>query len=119
MVKRYRAYKVMCYYANVLTHNHAITLADESARLRFTVVKWCRGTMVVWYCDVMLVRCLGIVVAWYRGVVASNYHGSNVPEYICARASCKLGELRAASWSCNQKFNIILTKRAEKIFCHN
>lgn len=46
MVKWYRAYKVMCYYANVLTHNHAITLADESAPSRFTTVKWCRGVMV-------------------------------------------------------------------------
>lgn len=119
MVKWYHACRVTRYRANVLTCDHAITLADESARLRFTVVKWCRGAMVVWYRGVVVVRCLGIVVAWYRDNVVSNYHGSNAPEYIHARASCKLSELRAASWSRNQKFNIILTKRAGKIFCHN
>lgn len=93
MVKWYHVCKVTRYCANVLTHNHAITLADESARLRFTTVKWYRGVVVV--------RCFGVVVAWHCDNVASNYHGSNVPEYIRARASCKLGELRAASWSRN------------------
>lgn len=97
MVKRCRVYKMMCYYANVLTHNHAITLADESAPSRFTAVKWYRGAIVMWYRGAMVMRCLGTMVAWHRDVVASNYHGSNVPEYIHARASCKLGELRAGA----------------------
>lgn len=92
MVKWYHIYKVTCNYVSVLKCNHAITLADESARLRFTAVKWYRGVMVMWYRGVVVVRCFGIVVAWHRGVVASNYRSSNAPE--CMRAgeleSCEL-----------------------------
>lgn len=72
MVKWYRVYKVTCNYVSVLKCNHAITLADENARLRFTVVKWCRSAMV----------------AWYRDSVVSNCHSSSAPETIraCGRA---------------------------------
>lgn len=97
MVKWYRVYEVTCNYVNGLKCNHAITLAGESARLRFTSVKWCRGAMVVWYRGVVVVRCLGIVVAWHRGAVASNYHSSNAPEYIHARSELESCELRAAT----------------------
>lgn len=90
MVKWYHIYEVTHNYVNGLKCNHAITLADESARLRFTLVKWCRGVVVMWYRGVVVVRCLGIVIVWHRGVVASNYHGSNAPEYIRAWASCEL-----------------------------
>lgn len=72
MVKWYHVCRVTRYRAKALTHDYAITLADESARLHFTVVKWCRGAMV----------------AWYRGIMASNHHSSSAPETIraCGRA---------------------------------
>lgn len=72
MVRWYHVCRVTRYRANVLTCDHAITLADESARLRFTVVKWCRSAMV----------------AWYRDSVVSNCHSSSAPETIraCGRA---------------------------------
>lgn len=72
MVKWYRVYEVTCNYVSVLKCNHAITLADKSARLRFTAVKWCRSAMVV----------------WYRDSVVSNCHSSSAPETIraCGRA---------------------------------
>lgn len=57
MIKWYRVYKVKRYCANVLTHDHAITLPDESALPRFTVVKWQRGAVVVWY--------RGVAVVWH------------------------------------------------------
>ena len=104
MVKWYRIYRV--------TRNHVITLTDESA---FTLY---RGEVATW--------CRGRAVSWRRGSVASNYHGSSAPETIRAwgeleasMLAARAGKLRAASWSRNQKFNIILTKRAGKIFCHN
>lgn len=60
MVKWYRVCKVTRYCAKVLARNYAITLADESARLRFTAVKWCCGAMATWR--------RGVLVAWQRGI---------------------------------------------------
>lgn len=121
MVKWYHVCRVTRYCANALTRDHVTTLADESASAlyRGEVVSWCYGNVVSW--------CHSSVVSWRRGSVATNYHSSSAPETMRACwASWKLvfargraGKLRAASWSRNQKFNIILTKRAGKIFCHN
>lgn len=84
MVKWYHVYKMMRYCANVLTHDYAINLADESARLRFTAVKWRRGAMAT----------------WYHGNVATNCHSSSAPETIraCGRAGSwysRAGELES------------------------
>lgn len=78
MVKWYHVCRVTRYRASVLTHGHVITLADESARPHFTVVKWCRGAMVVWY--------RGIVAAWCPTTIVA------ARQRLCARA----GELEAS-----------------------
>ena len=50
MIKWYHVCKVMRCRANVLTHDYAITLADESASAlyRGEVVLWRRGSMAPW-----------------------------------------------------------------------
>lgn len=83
MIKWYHTYEITHNYISVLKCNHAITLADESARLCFTAVKWYRGVMVMWYSDTVVPCHLTTIVAMYQN--------------ICAWASCKLGRAGAAA----------------------
>lgn len=57
MVKWYHVCKVTRYCANVLAHDYAITLADESASAlyRGEVVSWCYGTAASWRRGVVVV----------------------------------------------------------------
>lgn len=68
MVKWCRVYEVIRYYANVLTHNYAITLTDESARLHFTAVKWYRGIIAVWYRGTVVSCHLTTIVAMCQSI---------------------------------------------------